>query len=60
VRSAEEHEIAVVIIDLMRGVVYRESQVGSWAALERYAGANRTWTSLGPPSPIWVGAPKAC
>lgn len=35
-RTAEEHEIAVAIIDLMRGVVYRESQEDSWAALERH------------------------
>jgi hypothetical protein len=41
VRSAEEHAIAVAIIDLMRGVVYRESQEESWSAIDRHAGAVR-------------------
>ena len=35
-RSAEEHAIAVAIIDLMRGVVYREFQEDVWAALARH------------------------
>jgi hypothetical protein len=41
VRSAEEHAIAVAIIDLMRGVVYRESQEDVWAALDRHGAAVR-------------------
>jgi Domain of unknown function (DUF4194) len=41
VRSAEERAIAVAIIDLMRGVVYRESQEDSWAALDRHGAAVR-------------------
>ena len=40
-RSAEEHAVAAAIIDLMRGVVYRESQEDSWNALDRHAGAVR-------------------
>ena len=40
-RSAEEHAVAVAIIDLMRGVVYRESQEDVWAALDRHGGAVR-------------------
>jgi Domain of unknown function (DUF4194) len=40
-RSAEEHTIAATIIDLMRGVVYRESQEDSWAALDRHGAAVR-------------------
>jgi len=40
-RSPEEHAIAVAIIDLMRGVVYRESQEDSWAALDRHGAAVR-------------------
>jgi hypothetical protein len=41
VRSAGEHAIAVAIIDLMRGVVYRESQEDTWAALDRHGAAVR-------------------
>jgi hypothetical protein len=41
VRSAEEHAIAVTIIDLMRGVVYRESQEDVWAAMDRHGAAVR-------------------
>ena len=40
-RSAEEQAIAVTIIDLMRGVVYRESQEDVWAALDRHGAAVR-------------------
>jgi Domain of unknown function (DUF4194) len=40
-RSPEEHAIAVAIIDLMRGVVYRGSQEDSWAALDRHGAAVR-------------------
>lgn len=47
-RSAEEHAIAVAIIDLMRGVVYRESQEDSWTALDRYGAAVRDhFTTIG-------------
>jgi hypothetical protein len=40
-RSADEHAIAVAIIDLMRGVVYRESQEEVWVALGRHGAAVR-------------------
>lgn len=40
-RSAEEQAVAVAIIELMRGVVYRESQEDSWAALDRHGAAVR-------------------
>lgn len=40
-RSAEEHAVAVTIIDLMRGVVYRETHEDSWAALDRHGAAVR-------------------
>lgn len=40
-RSAAEQAIAVALIDLMRGVVYRESQEETWAVLDRHGGAVR-------------------
>lgn len=40
-RSPEEHAIATAIIDLMRGVVYRETQEAVWAALDRHGPAVR-------------------
>jgi hypothetical protein len=47
-RSAEEHAVALAIIDLMRGVVYRESQEHSWAALDRHGAAVRDhFTTIG-------------
>jgi hypothetical protein len=41
VRTAEEHAIATAIIELMRGVVYREQSENSWATLDRHAGPVR-------------------
>lgn len=40
-RTAEEHAIATAIIELMRGVVYREQHEDSWATLDRHAGPVR-------------------
>jgi hypothetical protein len=40
-RTAEEHAVAVAIIDLMRGVVYRESEEEVWATLDRHGAAVR-------------------
>lgn len=40
-RTAEEQAIATAIIELMRGVVYREQHEDSWATLDRHAGAVR-------------------
>jgi hypothetical protein len=40
-RTAEEHAIASAIIELMRGVVYREQHEDTWAALDRHAGPVR-------------------
>ncbi len=40
-RTAEEHTVASAIIDLMRGVVYRESQEDTWGALSRHGAAVR-------------------
>jgi hypothetical protein len=40
-RTAEEHAVATAIIDLMKGVVYRESQEDSWLALGRHGAAVR-------------------
>jgi hypothetical protein len=40
-RTPEEHAIASTIIELMRGVVYRESQEDCWAALDRHGSAVR-------------------
>lgn len=36
-RTPEEHAVATAIIELMRGVVYREQAEGTWAALDRHA-----------------------
>ncbi len=40
-RTAEDHAVASAIIRLMRGVVYRESDEGSWTALDRQGPAIR-------------------
>ncbi|MEX2290456.1 MAG: DUF4194 domain-containing protein [Mycobacteriales bacterium] len=40
-RTAEEHAVAVAIIELMRGVVYREQHEDAWATLDRHAGSVR-------------------
>ncbi len=40
-RTAEEHAIASAIIELMRGVVYREQHEDSWGTLDRSAGPVR-------------------
>jgi hypothetical protein len=40
-RTPEEHAVAVTIIALMRGVVYRESDEDVWIALSRHGGAVR-------------------
>ncbi len=40
-RSPEEHTVAAVIIRLMRGVVYRESDEETWIALDRQGAAIR-------------------
>lgn len=40
-RTAEEQAIATAIIELMRGVVYREQHEDSWATLDRHAGPVR-------------------
>ena len=40
-RTAEEHAIASAIIELMRGVVYREQHEDSWGTLDRHAGPVR-------------------
>lgn len=40
-RTAEEQAVAIAIIELMRGVVYREQQEDAWATLGRHAGAVR-------------------
>jgi len=41
VRTPEEQAVATTIIELMRGVVYRESQETSWGALARHGAAVR-------------------
>jgi hypothetical protein len=41
VRTVEEHAIASAIIQLMRGVVYREQDETTWSALDRQAAAVR-------------------
>jgi hypothetical protein len=41
VRTPEEQAIATAIIELMRGVVYREQHEDSWATLDRHAGPVR-------------------
>lgn len=40
-RTPEEHAIAAAIVRLMRGVVYRETDEESWAALGRHGAAVR-------------------
>lgn len=40
-RTPEEHAVATAIIDLMKGVVYRESQEDTWLALGRHGAAVR-------------------
>lgn len=40
-RTAEEHAVATAVIDLMRGVVYREQAEDTWAALDRHSGPIR-------------------
>lgn len=40
-RTAEEHAVATTVIDLMKGVVYRETQEGTWTALGRHGAAVR-------------------
>lgn len=40
-RTPEEHAVASAIIDLMRGVVYREVQEGAWGTLDRHGAAVR-------------------
>jgi hypothetical protein len=41
VRTAEEQAVATAIIELMRGVVYREHSEGTWGTLDRHAGLVR-------------------
>jgi hypothetical protein len=41
VRTPEEHAVATSIIELMRGVVYREHAEQTWATLDRHAGLVR-------------------
>jgi hypothetical protein len=36
VRTSEEHAVATAIIELMRGVVYREQAEQTWGTLDRY------------------------
>ena len=40
-RTAEEHSVARTIIELMRGVVYREQHEDAWLTLERQSGPVR-------------------
>lgn len=40
-RTAEEQAVATAIIELMRGVVYREHSEATWATLDRHAGLVR-------------------
>lgn len=40
-RTVEEHAVASAIIQLMRGVVYREQDETTWSALDRQAAAVR-------------------
>lgn len=40
-RTPDEHAVATAIIKLMRGVVYRESDDGTWPTLERHGAAVR-------------------
>lgn len=47
-RTAEEHAVATAIIDLMKGVVYREAQEDTWLALVRHGAAVRDhFTTIG-------------
>lgn len=47
-RTPDEHAVASTIIELMRGVVYRESQESSWVALARHGAAVRDhFTTIG-------------
>jgi hypothetical protein len=41
VRTAEEHAAAAAIIQLMRGVVYREQDERTWTAIDRHSAAVR-------------------
>jgi hypothetical protein len=41
VRTPEEQAVATAIIELMRGVVYREQAEGTWGTLDRHAGLVR-------------------
>jgi hypothetical protein len=41
VRTPDERAIAGAIIELMRGVVYREQSEGTWATLDRHVGPVR-------------------
>jgi hypothetical protein len=40
-RTAEEHAVATAIIELMRGVVYREQHEDTWGTLDRHSGPVR-------------------
>ncbi|MGB6059991.1 MAG: DUF4194 domain-containing protein [Microthrixaceae bacterium] len=40
-RTPDEHAVASTIIDLMRGVVYQESQTTAWQTLDRHGGQVR-------------------
>jgi hypothetical protein len=40
-RTPDEHAVATAIIELMRGVVYREQHEDSWATLDRHVGPVR-------------------
>ena len=40
-RTPEERAVATAVIDLMRGVIYREAQEDSWVALGRHGAAVR-------------------
>ena len=40
-RTPEEHAVASAVIELMRGVVYREQHEDSWATLDRHLGPVR-------------------
>lgn len=40
-RTPEEQAISTALIELMRGVIYRETQEDSWLALNRHTGALR-------------------
>lgn len=40
-RTPEEHTVATTVIELMRGVVYRETHETAWEALDRHGSAVR-------------------